>query len=100
MPLFMGFLGGTKPAEPANDDSRAVAEAVKSKVEEALGVTFATFNVHSHATQLVNGINFFLKIETDAAGWIHVRAHRAFDGTVTYANVQKDQTAESELSYF
>lgn len=56
--------GGKTPVRDADDDARAVASAVKGDAEAKSGRTFDMFEAVQYKTQVVAGINYYIKVCT------------------------------------
>lgn len=73
---------------------------VRPNVEAELGQNFAEFTPVKYKTQLVNGMNYFIKVQVGSDQYVHVRAHKSFKGEVTFSAVQADKSLEDELEHF
>lgn len=73
---------------------------VRPDVEAELGQGFAEFTPVKYRTQLVNGTNYFIKVQVGSDQYVHVRAHKSFKGEVTFAAVQENKSLEDELEHF
>lgn len=95
------MVGGiAKEIHQADDTAREICNAVKNDVEGKLGKALSEFTPISYRTQLVNGVNYFIKVRVGDGSHVHVRAHKTFQGDISFSNVQENQTEQSELSYF
>ncbi len=84
----------------ADNEVQGYIDQVKPKVEEAVGRTLNTYTAVKYSTQLVNGTNYFVKVNVGDDKFIHVRLHKAFSGEVTFARCQDNKTKDEELTYF
>ena len=94
--------GGIGPVKQADAESAAALAAVKAGIEaKSPG---ASFEVHSYATQVVAGLNFFLKVKkTNADGTIsyaHVRVFRALSGDHSFHSAQPNKQESDPIEYF
>lgn len=80
--------------------------------------TFTEFKPLTFKSQLVNGVNYFIKVrflwhslateisnivfqvKVDGDEHLHVRVHKTFQGEVTLASVQEKKKLQDEISYF
>lgn len=70
------MLGGHSDLKDADDMCKQVTADVKAAVEQSTGKTYNTFTAVKFTSQVVNGINYNIKVQVDD-GYIHVKAHRA-----------------------
>ncbi|XP_077977006.1 cystatin-A2-like [Glandiceps talaboti] len=96
----MAMTGGMKPAEQATADVQELINAVRSAAEEKSGRAFGAYEAKAYSTQLVNGVNYFVKVHTGDDKYVHIRLHKAFSGTVTFSNLQDEKIETDELVYF
>uniref|UniRef100_A0A1E1WWH0 Putative intracellular cystatin n=1 Tax=Amblyomma aureolatum TaxID=187763 RepID=A0A1E1WWH0_9ACAR len=97
MPLCGGLSDEVKDAD---DTVREICEKVRSEVEAKLEKTFDEFTPLKYRTQLVNGINYFVKVHVGGGQHVHVRAHKAFQGEISFSAVQADKTLEDSIEHF
>lgn len=96
----MPVCGGIGEVKPADAEANVIAEKVKEEIEGKCGRQFEEFNAVSYKTQLVNGINYFIKVHVGGGDHIHVRAHKAFQGEISLHSYQESKSLEDELKYF
>ncbi|CAN7989234.1 unnamed protein product [Ixodes hexagonus] len=72
---------------------------IRPEVESRAGKSFAEFTPLKYKTQVVNGVNYFIKVRVGDNQHIHVRAHKAFSGEVTFSAHQEDKSLEDEIVY-
>ncbi|XP_038049285.1 cystatin-A2-like [Patiria miniata] len=92
--------GGMNEPQKADDEVQGYVDQVKSSVEEAIGRKVEKFEAKLYASQLVNGINYFVKVDTGDGKFVHVRLHKTFQGEVTFNSCQDGKTETEELKYF
>ncbi|KAH7948132.1 cystatin-B [Rhipicephalus sanguineus] len=97
MPLCGGL---SEEVKDADDTVREICEKVRAEVEAKLEKCFPEFTPVKYRTQLVNGINYFVKVHVGDNQHIHVRAHKAFQGEITFSAVQEGKTLEDPLEHF
>ena len=99
--------GGVGDSKPANEEIQGLAESVKdslsSAVSEEKRSKLHPFKAVSYRTQVVAGINYFIKVEIDGGKeFIHLRVHKPLgeDPKPTLARHQESHSAHSDLTYF
>uniref|UniRef100_A0A131XM09 Putative intracellular cystatin n=1 Tax=Hyalomma excavatum TaxID=257692 RepID=A0A131XM09_9ACAR len=97
MPLCGGL---SEEVKDADDTVKEICEKVRADVEAKLGTSFPEFTPLKYRTQLVNGINYFVKVHIGGGQHIHVRAHKAFQGEISFSAVQEGKTLEEPLEHF
>ncbi|XP_784732.2 cystatin-A2 [Strongylocentrotus purpuratus] len=73
---------------------------VRGEAEEAAGRKFASLKPLEYATQLVNGINYFIKASTGDGKYVFLRLYKPFQGEITFNKLQDDKTEADHLTYF
>lgn len=73
---------------------------MKADLENKAGRTFADLKPVSYATQVVAGINYFVKIAVAEGEYIHARIYRDLQRNVSVHSVQTDKSETDELAYF
>uniref|UniRef100_A0A6M2E0V5 Putative intracellular cystatin n=1 Tax=Amblyomma tuberculatum TaxID=48802 RepID=A0A6M2E0V5_9ACAR len=97
MPLCGGLSEEVKDADAT---VKEICETVRSEVEAKLGKTFDEFTPLKYRTQLVNGINYFVKVHVGGGQHVHVRAHKAFQGEISFSAVQESKALEDPIEHF
>lgn len=97
MPLCGGLSDGVQDADATVQE---ICEKVRPEVEAKLGKTFSEFTPLKYRTQLVNGINYFIKVRVGGGQHIHVRAHKAFKGEISFYAVQENKTLADPIEHF
>ena len=64
--------GGTSNPTPVNDEVKKLADEIKPVVERKAGRKFKLWKPLQFTSQVVAGVNFFIKVEVDA-GFVHIR---------------------------
>ncbi|EGG22716.1 hypothetical protein DFA_04846 [Cavenderia fasciculata] len=79
----------------------ALVHKVKEQAEAKQGKQYKQFAAVSYREQIVNGINYFVKVRVDHDEFIHLRIYQDFRKTVLLLNsVQEGHTLDSEITYF
>ncbi|XP_050027487.1 cystatin-B-like [Dermacentor andersoni] len=97
MPLCGGL---SEEVKDADDTVKEICEKVRADVEAKLSKSFKEFAPLKYRTQLVNGVNYFVKVHVGDGQHIHVRAHKAFQGEISFSAVQENKTLEDPLEHF
>uniref|UniRef100_A0A131Z6C6 Cystatin-A/B n=1 Tax=Rhipicephalus appendiculatus TaxID=34631 RepID=A0A131Z6C6_RHIAP len=97
MPLCGGL---SEQVKDADDTVKEICEKVRAEVEAKLEKCFPEFTPLKYRTQLVNGINYFVKVHVGNDQHVHVRAHKAFQGEISFSAVQEGKTLEDPLEHF
>ena len=96
--------GGTGDEKPADNDVQALVDTVKDAVITMLGSQPPEMRATHFLTQVVAGINYFVRVHIGEGKHIHLRIYKHFSGTVNLHGVKHHEAggvAESEqLEYF
>ena len=111
--------GGLHTAQPIDAPTQVLLDSVRPQLELQDGQSFSVFRGHSYRTQLVNGVNYFVKVEVayqnsekkDTGGsvglfnvqqYYHLRIYKPFgpDSAPTLHSYQTDKTAQDILQHF
>ncbi|XP_070568092.1 cystatin-B-like [Ptychodera flava] len=99
----MAMAGGLKSPEPATEEVQELLNGIKTEVEEKVGSKFDVYAAKLYSTQVVNGVNYFVKVYIGNDKYIHVRFHQALPmagSVVTLTAVQVDKAEADPLIYF
>jgi len=93
------MLGGYSAPKEATSEVQAVVDKLKSQVEGQTNKTYSTFKLEKFSTQVVNGLNYKLKIQVGDGDYIHVTAHRPpiADAEPTLKEVQEGKSASDSF---
>ena len=96
--------GGTGDEKPADNDVQALVDSVKDAVVTKLGSQPPEMRATHYKTQVVAGMNYFVRVHIGDGKHIHLRIYKHFSGTVNLHEVMHHGAggvAESEqLEYF
>eukprot|EP00928_Gymnodinium_smaydae_P084839 TRINITY_DN6810_c0_g2_i1.p1 TRINITY_DN6810_c0_g2~~TRINITY_DN6810_c0_g2_i1.p1 ORF type:complete len:455 (-),score=142.53 TRINITY_DN6810_c0_g2_i1:169-1533(-) len=97
--------GGTGDENPADDDVRSLiaplqAGAEAKAQEQGWNGTFAEFEAVSYKTQVVAGMNYFVKVKVGPSDYVHLRIYKHFSGSSELSSVKVGCSAEEPISYF
>ncbi|XP_054858148.1 cystatin-B-like [Eublepharis macularius] len=99
------MLCGAVSSEPkaATAETQQLVQAVKAEVEEKEGKSFDVFSAVEFKTQMVAGINYFIKVQTGNDEYIHLRIHKSLpheNKPPKLTSYQSNKGKLEELSYF
>lgn len=92
-----GSIGDSKPADA---EAQQVADAVRPVVQEQTKKSYEVYEVLSYKTQLVAGLNFFLKVKTADNNCLHLRVYKNLQGEISFHSLQEDKGIDDEIAYF
>ncbi|XP_071955942.1 cystatin-A2-like [Antedon mediterranea] len=95
----MALCGGMKGAEVATAEIQGFIDKVREEAEKEVGRSFEKYEAKVYATQLVNGVNYFVKVNT-GSNYVHMRLYKPFQGDVSFVTFQDNKTESDELAYF
>ncbi len=93
------MLGGFSAPQDATPEVEGVVDQLKLQVQSKTNKTYTTFKLEKYSTQVVNGVNYKLKIQVGDGDYIHVTAHRPpiADSEPTLKEVQEGKTASDSF---
>ncbi|NXN98635.1 CYTB protein, partial [Rhinopomastus cyanomelas] len=98
--MMPGGLSETKPATP---EVQHLVNQVKTQFESRENRTFGVFKAVVYRTQVVAGINYFIKVQVSADSYVHLRV---FEGLPhenqgpSLVSFQTGKTRDDPLTYF
>ncbi|CAM2097295.1 cystatin-B-like isoform X2 [Lepidochelys kempii] len=95
-----GGLTGVRPATP---ETQQILDEVKLQVEEKEGKKFEVFTAVEFKTQLVAGINYFIKVHVGNEEFLHLRVFKSLpheNKPLSLSSYQSSKTKHDELTYF
>ncbi|KAM6095588.1 Cystatin-A [Chlamydotis macqueenii] len=97
--MIPGGLSETKPATP---EIQQITDEVKPQLERRQNRTYSTFNAIVFRTQVVNGINYFIKVQDDH-DYVHLKVFQSLpheNQGPTLVAFQTGKTRDDPLTYF
>jgi len=98
------ICGGTGQEEAATPEVQSLVEGVKTDIVSKLGSEPAVFQATHFRTQVVAGINYFVRVHIGDDKYIHVRIYKHFSGSVQLHSVKHHDVggvqADVQLEYF
>nr|XP_020739228.1 stefin-C-like [Odocoileus virginianus texanus] len=66
-------IGGFSETQPATAKTQAIADQVKSQLEEKVDKKFPMFKAVEFRSQVVAGVNYLIKVQVDEDDFTHIR---------------------------
>ena len=92
----MELCGGVSKELNANDKIQTIVDQVKSRVEAKTGKTYNYFKAVKYTSQVVNGMNYRIKVQVGGSEYIHVRVYDKH-GSLSVTWVEEGKSASDEL---
>ncbi|KAL2805009.1 cystatin-A [Daubentonia madagascariensis] len=95
--------GGLTDAKPATPEIQEIANKVKSQLEEKTNETYEEFEAIEYKTQVVAGINYYIKVQVDGNHYVHIKVFQSLPGQnqdLVLSGYQTDKSKEDELTGF
>nr|ADF87935.1 cystatin [Eriocheir sinensis] len=97
----VGMPGGLSEEKPMTPEVQELINEVRPDVEEHLGRPVSRFEGLNYKTQVVSGLNYFVKVDIGDNEVVHIRVYHTFDGTNTLNGVQHfTDKLDRPISYF
>ncbi|KAL5011070.1 hypothetical protein ScPMuIL_013375 [Solemya velum] len=94
--------GGLTGEKPANSDVQQITDGVRSEVEAKVGRKFEEYEAVRFRTQVVAGVNYFVKMRVATTDYIHTRIYVPLPGQggSTLTSVQTGKTEQDPIEFF
>ncbi|XP_047420715.1 cystatin-A [Sciurus carolinensis] len=95
--------GGLTEAKPATPEIQEIANEVKPQLEEKTNRTYEQFEAVEYKTQVVAGINYYIKIRVGDDSYIHLKIFKGLPGQneeLVLTGYQTDKSKDDELTGF
>ncbi|XP_006108158.1 cystatin-B-like [Myotis lucifugus] len=96
-------LGGPSEVKRATAEIQAIADKVKSQLEEKENKKYPTFKATEYMSQVVAGTNYFIKVQVADDDFVHLRVFESLpheNKALALSNYQTNKTKQDELAYF
>ncbi|XP_059955683.1 cystatin-B [Mesoplodon densirostris] len=96
------MCGAPTPTQPATADIQAIADQVRSQLEEK-EKKFPMFKAVEFKSQVVAGRVFFIKVQVDEDSFVHIRVFESLpheNKPLVLASYQTNKGRHDELTYF
>ncbi|NP_001090965.1 cystatin-B [Sus scrofa] len=97
------MCGAPSATQPATAEIQAIADKVKSQLEEKVNKTFPVFKAVEFKSQVVAGRNLFIKVQVDDDNFVHLRVFESLpheNKPLTLSSYQTNKSRHDELTYF
>ena len=95
--LCGGVTPGLKPITP---EVQAIANKHKAHAEEQLGKHFSTWNAVGFSTQVVAGINYWIKIQVGDNQYVHIKVYQPLPHTGLESSLTKAEGGKTHADTF
>ncbi|CAH3152445.1 unnamed protein product [Porites evermanni] len=95
--------GELSPLKPADVEVQKICDQVKLQAEKMAGQEFPEFKAISYKTQVVAGINYFIKVHVGGPSYVHLRVFQSLpcDGsTLSLDAIETGMTKDDPINYF
>lgn len=99
---FIMMCGGIGATKEADEEIQAVCNQMKAAVEQKCSKSYTEFTAKQYATQVVAGMNYFIKVHVGDDKHIHIRAYKPLpgQGDLQLINVLEGKTETDPITYF
>ncbi|CAH6792308.1 cystatin-A [Phodopus roborovskii] len=95
--------GGLTEARPATPEVQEVADQVRAQLEEKTNEKYEKFEAVEYKTQVVAGVNYFIKVDVGNGQYVHLKIFKGLPGQnedLELTAYQTNKTKDDELTYF
>ncbi|XP_007112234.1 cystatin-A [Physeter macrocephalus] len=95
--------GGLTEAQPATPEIQEMANTIKPQLEEKTNETYEEFEAVEYKTQVVAGMNYYIKIQVGNDHYIHVKVFKSLpqhNTALALTGYQADKSKDDELMGF
>ncbi|XP_065906893.1 cystatin-B-like [Dysidea avara] len=83
-------VGGRTPEQPATAEIQELADKVRPQVEGQLGRSPSLYKAISYSTQVVAGMNYFIKIQIGDDEHINIKVYKDLEDHLTVSSVTEE----------
>eukprot|EP01110_Echinostelium_bisporum_P003327 TRINITY_DN1811_c0_g1_i1.p1 TRINITY_DN1811_c0_g1~~TRINITY_DN1811_c0_g1_i1.p1 ORF type:complete len:141 (+),score=30.02 TRINITY_DN1811_c0_g1_i1:35-424(+) len=100
-PVSAGPVGGVGEAQPADDHVITIANKVSDQVKQLVPEQqFKEYTPISYSSQVVAGMNYFIKISIGNDKYVHIRVYQSFSGSTSLHSVKTGAAKADSITYF
>ncbi|XP_061049142.1 cystatin-A isoform X1 [Eubalaena glacialis] len=95
--------GGLTEAKPATPEIQEIANTVKPQLEEKTNETYEEFEAVEYKTQVVSGMNYYIKIRVGNDRYTHIKVFESLphqNQSLVLIGYQADKSKDDELTGF
>ncbi|KAL5457227.1 hypothetical protein EMCRGX_G034472 [Ephydatia muelleri] len=92
--------GGLTSVRDATPEVQAVADAIRTELESRSETIFDEYVAVQYATQVVAGLNYFIKVHVGHNDYVHLRVFKSLKGDLSLASYKLGLTSADPLTYF
>ncbi|XP_006975768.1 cystatin-A [Peromyscus maniculatus bairdii] len=95
--------GGLTEARPATPEIQEIADQVRAQLEEKTNEKYEKFEAVEYKTQVVAGVNYFIKVDVGDGRYTHLKVFQGLSGQnegLELSGYQTNKTKDDELTYF
>ncbi|KAM6162741.1 cystatin-A [Erethizon dorsatum] len=96
--------GGLSEAKPATPEIQEIANKVKPQLEEKTNKSYQEFTAEEYKSQVVAGVNYYIKIRVDDHSYVHIKVFEPLPGqnedALELSGYQTGKSKEDELTAF
>ncbi|XP_040122896.1 cystatin-B isoform X1 [Oryx dammah] len=97
------MCGAPSATQPATAETQAIADKVKSQLEEKEKKKFPVFKAVEFRSQVVAGMNYLIKVQVDEDDFVHIQVFESLpheNKPVALTSYQTNKGRHDELTYF
>ncbi|XP_006108160.2 cystatin-B-like [Myotis lucifugus] len=101
--MSLTIKGGLSETRPATAKIQAIADKVKSQLEEKENKKYPIFKATEYKSQVVQGTNYFIKVQVADDDFVHLRVFEGLtqeNEALALSNYQTNKTKQDELTSF
>ncbi|XP_059542648.1 cystatin-B-like isoform X2 [Myotis daubentonii] len=101
--MSLTMRGAPSETRPATAEIQAIADKVKSQLEEKENKKYPTFKATEYMSQVVAGTNYFIKVQVADNDFVHLRVFESLpqeNKALALDSYQTNKTKHDELDYF
>ena len=97
----MVIPGGLSDTKNKDDTIQNIVNNFRNEIQEKVKKEFNKFEAHSYKTQVVAGINYFVKVNTDDE-YIHIRIFKSLppENNFKLVALEMNRNEKEEIDYF